>query len=124
MVQAANFNRFHQAGLSATQFMTLNVIPAEGLSLTDLARKLNLSPATLNETVNSLEGRALVVRLPDEHDGRKIRVVATTEGARMQNSASEEFHQAMAELFARMSARGRRALLTGLEEFASLRRAD
>jgi DNA-binding MarR family transcriptional regulator len=124
MVQAANFNRFHQAGLSATQFMTLNVIPPDGLSLSDLARKLNLSPATLNETVNSLEARALVVRLPDEQDGRKIRVVATPAGAKMQNSASEEFHLTMAQLFARMSAKGRRALLTGLEEFASLRRPE
>jgi hypothetical protein len=25
VIQAANFNRFQQAGLSATQFMTLNV---------------------------------------------------------------------------------------------------
>ena len=32
MVQAANFNRFQRAGLSATQFMTLNVIPKDGMS--------------------------------------------------------------------------------------------
>ena len=121
MVQAANFNRFHQAGLSATQFMTLNVIPADGLSLSELARKLNLSAATLNETVNSLEARALLQRTPDVHDRRKIRIIATSEGEKMQNSASEEFHHAMAELFGRMSAKGRQALLTGLEEFASLR---
>jgi DNA-binding MarR family transcriptional regulator len=120
MVQAANFNRFHQAGLSATQFMTLNVIPKEGLSLSELARKLNLSPATLNETVNSLEARSLLQRFLNEQDPRKIPIIATAEGTKMQNSASEEFHHTLAELFARMSPKGRRALLAGLEEFASL----
>jgi DNA-binding MarR family transcriptional regulator len=121
MVQAANFNRFAKAGLSATQFMTLNVIPQEGLSLSELARRLNLSPSTLNETVNSLAARGMVERSPDPDDRRKVRIRATPEGATMQNSASEEFHNAMAGLFARMSPKGRRELLAGLEEFASLR---
>lgn len=121
MVQAANFNRFAKAGLSATQFMTLNVIPEEGLSLSELAHRLNLSPATLNETVNSLAARGMVERSPDPDDRRKVRIRTTKEGAAMQNSASEEFHRAIAELFARMSPKGRRELLAGLEEFASLR---
>jgi hypothetical protein len=38
IVQALNFNRFQGAGLSATQFMTLNVVPAEGMTLSELAR--------------------------------------------------------------------------------------
>ena len=121
MVQAANFNRFHQAGLSATQFMTLNMIPGEGLTLSELARRLNLSPATLSETVNSLENRALVQRIQDTQDRRKIRITATIEGQAIQNSVSEEFHRAIGDLFARMTEKGRRALLSGLEEFAALR---
>ncbi|HEY0784742.1 MAG TPA: hypothetical protein VGD62_02655, partial [Acidobacteriaceae bacterium] len=52
MVQAANFNRFQRAGLSATQFMTLNLVPKQGMTLSALARKLNLSTATLHGTVN------------------------------------------------------------------------
>ncbi len=121
MVQGANFNRFHQAGLSATQFMTLNVIPAEGLTLSELSRKLNLSPATLNATVNSLEARSLVNRTPDQNDRRKVKIIATVEGQAMQNNASEHFHLLMTDIFARMSKKGRRALVEGLEEFAALR---
>ncbi len=124
IVQAANFNRFHQAGVSATQFMILNVIPSAGLSLSELARKLNLSPATLNETVNSLLARKLVERRPDSHDRRKVRIVATVDGQALQNSTSEDFHKAMGVLFGRMSAKGRRALLEGLEEFAALHVAE
>ena len=121
IVQAANFNRFHQAGLSATQFMTLNVIPSQGISLSELAHQLNLSPATLHGTVNSLESRKLVKRLPDLKDRRRIRIVATPKGASMQNHASNEFHRIMMALFERMSSHGRKALLSGLEEFAALR---
>jgi DNA-binding MarR family transcriptional regulator len=120
VVQASNFNRFHQAGLSATQFMTLNVIPTEGASLSDLARKLNLSPATMNETVNSLEDRGMVRRVPDDSDRRKVRILATSQGKATQNQTSEDFHHTMSDIFTRMTPEGRRSLVLGLEEFASI----
>ena len=120
VVQAANFNRFQGAGLSATQFMTLNVVPKEGMTLSELARKLNLSPATLNETVNSLEERGLVRRIPSSTDARKRNIRATPEGEEMQNSASQEFHSFMAGLFGQMSETRREGLLTGLEEMVRL----
>ena len=120
MVQAANFNRFQRAGLSATQFMTLNVIPKEGMTLSDLARKLNLSAATLNETVNSLEERGFLSRTPSATDARKIDICATRQGEEMQNSASQEFHLFMSGLFRRMSKTRREGLLAGLEQMVKL----
>ena len=77
IVQASNFNRFQRAGLSATQFMTLNVVPKDGMTLSEIARKLNLSAATLNATVNSLVERGLVRRTPDRTDARKVIIRAT-----------------------------------------------
>jgi DNA-binding MarR family transcriptional regulator len=120
MVQAANFNRFQRAGLSATQFMTLNVVPKGGMTLTGLARKLNLSTATLNATVNSLEERGLIRRTRNVSDGRKVDICATRSGEAMQNAASKEFHQFMAGLFARMGRRRREGLLLGLEQMVKL----
>ena len=120
LVQAANFNRFHQAGLSATQFMTLNVIPSAGMTLSELARRLNLSPATLNATVNSLEQRGLVNRTPHAEDGRKLIICATPAGQTMQNSASSDFHQFISGLFRRMSHTRREGLLSGLEQLVEL----
>jgi DNA-binding MarR family transcriptional regulator len=120
LIQAANFNRFQQAGLSATQFMTLNVIPKEGLTLSELARKLNLSPATLNETVNSLEERGLVRRTRQTGDARKVDIRATVQGERMQNAASLEFRTFMSGLFGKMSKTRRVGLLTGLEQMVKL----
>ena len=120
IVQASNFNRFHRAGLSATQFMTLNVVPEEGMTLSELSRKLNLSPATLNETVNSLEERGFVERKRDHADARKMIISATNKGKEMQNAASRDFHVFIAGLFARMSKARRDGLLAGLEQMVKL----
>ena len=120
IVQAANFNRFHRAGLSATQFMTLNVIPEKGLTLTELARRLNLSPASLKITVDSLVERGLVSRHKNLEDARKVDILSTREGARLKNAASREFHRFMAKLFMAMSQAERNGLLTGLERMMEL----
>ncbi len=120
IVQAANFNRFHRAGLSATQFMTLNVVPNGGLTLTELARRLNLSPASLNKTVDSLEDRGLILRRKSATDARKVDIVSTAKGKRLQNQASAEFHRFMASLFEAMPAEERKGLLTGLERMVQL----
>lgn len=120
VVQAANFNRFHRAGLSATQFMTLNVIPKDGLTLSELARRLNLSPASLKKTIDSLSDRGLVIRRPQESDGRKIDILSTAKGKKLQNEASEEFHDFMRDLFSSMSDTERRGLIIGLERLAAL----
>lgn len=120
MVQASNFNRFQRAGLSATQFMTLNVVPRDGMTLSELSRRLNLSPATLNETVNSLEARGLIHRRRDPVDARKVIISATKYGEEMQNSTSQDFHAFIAGLFAKMSKTRREGLLAGLEQMVKL----
>lgn len=120
IVQASNFNRFQRAGLSATQFMALNVIPTDGMTLSELARRLNLSAATLNETINSLEERGFVVRSPDQSDARKVIITATAQGEAMQNAASQEFHNSMAGLLAQMSKTRREGLIAGLEQMVKL----
>ena len=120
IVQAANFNRFHRAGLSATQFMTLNVIPEEGLTLTQLARKLNLSAASLKVTVDTLEERGLLVRRKSAHDARKVNILNTAEGALLMNTASGEFHRFMANIFMAMAPTERCGLLVGLERMVEL----
>jgi len=120
IIQAANFNRFHKAGLSATQFMTLNVITDDGITLSELARKLNLSPSTLNETVNSLEERGYLRRTRNASDRRKLTICTTARGESMQNSASRDFRSFMSRLLAQMPKGRRGRLLAGLEEMVRL----
>ena len=124
IIQAANFNRFHQAGLSATQFMILNILPEddEGVSIGTLATRTNLKPATIAATVDSLEERGMVVREKSERDRRVVFVKITEEGRQLQNNAAGQFRSYITSLFRSMPAQERSALITGLESF--VRAAD
>ena len=117
MIQAANFNRFQKAGLSATQFMTLNLIPVDGAKMTlgELARRMNLGAATVTKTLDSLETRGLLSRVRSDQDRREVLLTLTPEGLRLQNAASEEFHGYMAGLFRRLKVEQRTGLTEGLE---------
>ncbi len=117
MIQATNFNRFQGAGLSATQFMTLNLLPpdGEGMAMGELARRMNLKPATVAKTVDSLESRDMIARVRSDSDRRLVLVRITKTGADLQNSANGQFKQHIGKLFKAMLPEERRALIAGLE---------
>ena len=117
LIQAANFNRFQKAGLSATQFMTLNLLPAsgKGLTLSVLAKQMNLGMATVARTIDSLEARGMLTRTKSASDRRATHITLTQEGKTLQNAASREFHNQMANLFRSMDPKQRTGLIEGLE---------
>lgn len=117
IIQAANFNRFHKAGLSATQFMILNILPetSQGLAISALATKTNLAAATIVKTVDSLEERGMIRRARSQSDRRAVLVTITAKGRRLQNAASSHFREHIASLFEAMPTRERAALVDGLE---------
>lgn len=117
MIQAANFNRFQSAGLSATQFMTLNLLPEDGsgIAMGELARRMNLAASTVAKTVDSLETRRLVARVRSTEDGRLVLLRATAQGRRLQNAAAGQFREQISRMFDAMSADERRGLIEGLE---------
>ena len=116
-IQAANFNRFQGAGLSATQFMTLNLLPStgEGLAVGELAQRLNLKPATVAKTVDSLEARNMVARAKSASDKRLVLVKITKAGTTLQNRAHGQFQEQIATLFKGMLPEEREGLIKGLE---------
>lgn len=116
-IQANNFNRFQGAGLSATQFMALNLLPpdGEGIAIGELARQMNLKPATVAKTVDSLEARDMITRARHPHDGRVVNVSITEKGMQLQNSAKGQFTDQISRLFRTMTAEERAGLVRGLE---------
>ena len=116
-IQAANFNRFQGAGLSATQFMTLNLLPSdgEGIAIGELARRMNLKPATVAKTVDSLEARKMVTRMRNAPDKRIVMIKATKTGLELQNAASGHFHAQIETIFKAMLPAEREGLIVGLE---------
>jgi DNA-binding MarR family transcriptional regulator len=119
-IQASNFNRFQGAGLSATQFMALNLLPpnSDGIAIGDLARRMNLKPATVAKTVDSLEARRMIVRSRGEADKRMVFVRITKAGLELQNAASSAFREQLAEFLTAMPEDQRDGLIRGLESLS------
>lgn len=117
VIQAANFNRFHKAGLSATQFMILNILPElpDGLTISTLAAKTNLAPSTIVKTVDTLQERGMVARVQNDADRRSVLVKITARGSKLQNTAAGQFRDQIARLFRSMPRKDRDALVKGLE---------
>jgi DNA-binding MarR family transcriptional regulator len=80
-------------GLSISEFNALSALRRRGaphaLSPTELSRGLMLSSGGLSKLVERLEARGLVVRTPDETDGRGVAVALTPAGRELQEAAIE-----------------------------------
>jgi DNA-binding MarR family transcriptional regulator len=50
------------------------------LSQKDLANKLNVTPASVSVIVHQMESEGLLVRIPDERDGRQVNLALTEKG--------------------------------------------
>ncbi len=122
-VLGGNFKRAHHDGFSTTQYMVLGLVEKatqsgeDPCTISSIANRMDLDPATVVRTVDSLEKRGLVARRRDKQDRRQV-FIEFTEAGRI---ARQEFHQRlkayMKTIFSAMSEEGRASLLSGLDEF-------
>jgi DNA-binding MarR family transcriptional regulator len=73
------------AGLRPSHFRLLDYTPTEGIRLTELSRRANLTKQALGEFVTALEAAGLLRITPDPTDGRARLVALTPEGRRVRN---------------------------------------
>src|ERR671929_1355422 len=72
------------SGLSAARLSALSVLVFGGpRTLGELAAAEHVRPATMTRIVQALEEERLVRREADPHDGRVVRLHATTKGERV-----------------------------------------
>jgi DNA-binding MarR family transcriptional regulator len=120
-VLGAGFKHAHQQGFSTTQFMVLGLVErareGEPCTISAIAGKLGIDPATVVRTVDSLEKRGLVKRQRDKLDRRQVFVVFSDAGHAALMEAHQHFIMRIRTIFLAMSAEGRASLLNGLEEF-------
>jgi DNA-binding MarR family transcriptional regulator len=70
-----------KTGLSGPRLSALSVVVFGGpVTLGELAAAEQVKPPTMTRLVRALEARGLVVREPDVHDGRIVRLRATGKG--------------------------------------------
>jgi DNA-binding MarR family transcriptional regulator len=123
-VLGAGFKHAHQHGFSTTQFMVLGLVErsreGEPYTISSLAAKLGLDPATVVRTIDSLEKRGLVERKRDKQDRRQVFIVFTESGRASLMEAHQHFITRIRAVFQAMSAEGRASLLNGLDEFVQV----
>lgn len=122
-IQGLNSNRSQQMGLSVTQFMVLGLLEeTDGQAfqtISTLSGILNLDPATVLRSVDSLERRGLISRQRDKKDRRVVFIELTAEGRQTQLRSYNGFKERLGMIFQVMSPEGRAALVKGFQEFAT-----
>jgi len=126
-VLGVGFKHAHQHGFSTTQFMVLGLmekaLEGEPCTISLIAGKMGLDPATVVRTVDSLEKRGIVERRRDKQDRRQVFVEFTEVGRCARSEMQQQFFARIRSIFLAMSEEGRAALLSGLEEFARVGQA-
>ena len=123
-VLGAGFKHAHQQGFSTTQFMVLGLVEkaqeTEPCTISSIARRLGIDPATVVRTVDSLEKRGLVERRRDKQDRRQVFILFTESGHQRLLEAHQHFISRIRAVFQTMSVEGRASLLNGLNEFVQI----
>jgi DNA-binding MarR family transcriptional regulator len=73
---------------------------AEGLTHTELARRLDVQPATITKMINRMEKAGFVQRKQDAQDQRVSRVYLTETGGAIQKDVQQVWRTLEAEVFA------------------------
>lgn len=84
-------------GISGAQGAILDYILVESAERSvyqkDIEREFGLRPSTATESLKALEAQKLIMRVPDERDGRWKRIVFTPEAERVREKLKAEIDQ-------------------------------
>ena len=84
-------------GIGSAQGKILNFILVESalhpVYQKDIEKEFSLRPPTVTEMLKSLEARELILRIPDEQDGRFKRIVFTEKAAAVKDALNKEIHE-------------------------------
>jgi DNA-binding MarR family transcriptional regulator len=103
-------------GLTVAQAATLEALQATpGMRLSDLGRRLGITPSTLTRNLARLEAEGLVGRIPDPEDGRASQVALTATGLGAAEGVGKQGVDFAAEVLARLPEGDRGAAVAAIE---------
>jgi len=113
----------HETGLTVPQVVCLQAIaegPADGLSISELAKRVSLSPGTASRVIERLVRAGLVERRRRARDRRLVAVSLTPQGRRRMESMPPLFHDGFLERLQSLSAEERRQVQATLDRIVDL----
>jgi DNA-binding MarR family transcriptional regulator len=85
--------------------------------MSDLAAHLRVDPSTVTRTLQRMEAADLAKRVPDDDDGRVVKVRLTEEGRRLHGIVAGRRAEIINAVFQRFAAADREQLVELLERF-------
>ncbi len=104
-----------EEGMSLTQLRALGVLRDRRPRMADLAKGLGLDRSSVTGLIDRAQQRGLVERVPEEGDGRVVRVALTEEGLRTAERMTARMSELLADVVAPLPAATKRSLREGLE---------
>lgn len=115
----------HSHGLTGPQAVIIGeVIGSQGLTAGELARRVNLSQATVTDIVKRLEMRGLLCRSRDERDRRRVFVSTTEAGQKIHANAPPLLQETFVERFESLPDWEQSLLLSAIQRIAALMDAE
>jgi DNA-binding MarR family transcriptional regulator len=88
-------------GLTNGQYMLLSLVAAEGgISSAELARRMSVTPQSMNESITALASKGLIRRTEDRANRRILQIALSPQGRRMLGICDRAVDRVEAELFA------------------------
>ncbi|MEE8436841.1 MAG: MarR family transcriptional regulator [Candidatus Neomarinimicrobiota bacterium] len=89
-LQALFRSRVRDQNLTLTQIMVISSIPAEGIDMTSLARRLALDPSTITRLIDILLKRGWVAKQKNPKDKRSTLVILEQKGQAVQERIEDK----------------------------------
>lgn len=110
-----------ETGLSPPQLRTLQVVSdATSLTVSEVARAINLTLATTTSITSGLERKGLLQKQRDMTDKRRVIVTLTDAGSRLLDDAPKTLQDQLAQRFSSLEAWEQSFMLAALQRVAVL----
>ena len=114
-----------ETGLTTPQLVILRAVAAtEGPTVSEIARSVSLSQATVTTLLNKLEARQAVARERSQEDRRRVNVRLTPEGENILRSAPLPLQDQFADRFQSLETWEQYQLVASLERIANMMDAE
>lgn len=113
------------SGLTSPQLLIMLEIDKEsGINSSQVAKKVNLSPATVTNILDRLENKSLISRVRNTQDKRKVGLYLTDDGKALLLKAPQALQEHFIEKFANLAQWEQSQLLSSMQRLSEMMDAD
>ncbi|MFT4815992.1 MAG: DNA-binding MarR family transcriptional regulator [Pseudohongiellaceae bacterium] len=112
-------------GLTTPQLLVLKDIQKhDGTGVSDIARRISLSQATVTSLVNKLEGKDLILRIKSTADKRRTDITLSAKGEELVKAAPPPLQENFVERFVKLQKWEQLLIVASLERLATMMDAE